>query len=139
MKKENLVKYMSKIHFDKKNLAEYIDDEKGIRYTVTLGHLMPSLERITATEEELKRLLFEQKVERGMDVLFKKIKETRPALKYEETKKEEDKNIIIDKEYEVYEFWNVTNALNIFKTFNNKQQATKLYENIRKAVIDAME
>lgn len=137
MKKENLVKYMSKIHFDKKNLAEYIDDEKGIRYTVTLGHLMPSLERITATEEELKKLLFEQKVEKGM--VFEKIKETRPALKYEETKKEEDKNILIDKEYEVYEFWNVTNALNILKSFNNKQEATKMYENIRKAVIDAME
>lgn len=137
MKKENLVEYMSKIHFDKKNLAEYIDDEKGIRYTVTLGHLMPSLERITATEEELKKLLFEQKVEK--DIVFEKIKETRPALKYEETKKEEDKNIIIDKEYEVYEFWNVTNALNILKTFNNKQEATKMYENIRKTVIDAME
>lgn len=138
MKTENLENYMKKIHFDyKKNLAEYIDDEIGTRYTVTLGHLIPSLERITATKEELNQLLFDMKIEKGMD--FNIIIEERPVPKYNETKKEEDKNVIIDKKTEVYELWNVVNSLNIFKTFNNKEKAIEFYKDIRKKVVDAME
>jgi hypothetical protein len=138
VKKENLEEYMNKINFEiGHNLAEYTDLEKGIIYPVTLPHLMPNLDYIEATDDELKRLEFDLKIEKGMT--FTKTKITRPYPKYEDTKKEEDKNIIIDKEYEVNQIWNVTNALNFVKTFNNRENAIEFYEDIKNTIISNME
>jgi hypothetical protein len=138
MKKENLEEYMNKINFEiGHNLAEYTDLEKGIIYPVTLPHLIPNLDYIEATDDELKRLEFDLKIEKGMT--FTKTKITRPYPKYEDTKKEEDKNILIDKEYDVNQIWNVTNALNLSRTFNNKKDAIEFYLKTRENIVSHME
>lgn len=135
--KENLTKFMNKITLEKKNLANYKNSEEGIAYTVPIGHLIPRLDYYKLTDEELNRMYFDQKVEKGID--FNKITVKRPYLKYNDTKKEEDKNVIIDKAFEVNQVWNVSNSLGIFNTFNNKETAIKYYEELRKKIVSAIE
>jgi uncharacterized protein YpiB (UPF0302 family) len=138
MKKENLEVFMSKINYDKKNnYIEYIDNEIGRRYSLKIDHIMPVLDYIKATDDELSQLIFDMKIEKGIE--FNKIKEERPFPLYKDTQKEEDKSVIVNKEFNINQIWNVSNPLGIFKTFNNKEDATKFYEKIRNELMSNME
>lgn len=137
MKKENLEEFMSKINYDKKNnYIEYIDNEIGRRHSLKTDHIMPVLDYIKATDDELSQLIFDMKIEKGIE--FNKIKEERPFPLYKDTQKEEDKSVIVNKEFDINQIWNVSNPLGIFKTFNNKEDAIKFYEKIRNEIIDNM-
>ena len=137
MKKENLEEFMSKINYDKKNnYIEYIDNEIGRRYSLKTDHIMPVLDYIKATDDELSQLIFDMKIEKG--IKFNKIKEERPFSLYKDTQKEKDKSVIVNKEFDINQIWNVSNPLGIFKTFNNKEDAIKFYEKIRNEIIDNM-
>ena len=46
-----------------------------------------------------------------------------------------DKDTIVDSTVKVYQVWNVSNGLNIKQSFDNKEDAVKLYEEIKEKVV----
>ena len=62
----------------------------------------------------------------------------RPKPKYEATKKEEDKYTIINSKVKVHEIWNVSNGLGFKKSFNNKEDAMKLYTEINTPILELL-
>ena len=70
------------------------------------------------------------------DVEFNTKMVTRPKIKYEITKNEADKNKLVDSKVKVNEVWNVSNSLKLKKSFNNKEEALKLYDKINQPIIE---
>jgi hypothetical protein len=83
------------------------------------------------TKQELNKLKFEQKVD---SLEYTQVEFSRPTPKSEVTKRDEDKFTLIDKKIKGYAVWNVSNGLNIKKSFTNKEDALKLYNDIDEKV-----
>lgn len=132
MNKENIIEYMDHIKVYNKEISEYINEEKGVKYIVPTPHLLARIEYMELKEEELKSKQFQLQVDKDVEFNTKITKRLRP--KYEITKIEADKFTLTDSEVKVYEVWNVTNGLGIYKSFNNKEDAIKLYDEINKPI-----
>lgn len=130
---ENLTEYMSKVTITNKDISEYKDEDNGTRYIVPTGQLLGKLDYLELTEKELETAKYKLLIDKHID--YKTTMATRPVLKSDITGKEKDKNTIIDSTVKVYQVWNVSNGLNIKQSFDNKEDAIKLYEEIKEKVI----
>lgn len=130
---ENLTEYMSKVTITNKDISEYKDEDNGTRYIVPTGQLLGKLDYLELTEKELETAKYKLLIDKHID--YKTTMATRPVLKSDITGKEKDKNTIIDSTVKVYQVWNVSNGLNIKQSFDNKEDAIKLYEDIKEKVI----
>lgn len=128
---EKLDEYMKKVSIINKDISKYRDEEKGMCYTIPTGKLFPSLEALELTKQELNKFKFEQKID---NLEYSQVEFERPVPKNEVTKREEDKFTLIDKKIKGYAVWNVSNGLNIKKSFVNKEDALKLYNEIDERV-----
>lgn len=136
MNNENIKEYMDKVHIINKDLAEYINEETGVKYMIPMPHLLARIEYTEASKNELDKLLFERAIDR-LEYNSKMTK--RPVVKSTITHDKKDDTTLIDSEIKVYQIWNVTNGLNIKKSFTNKEEAIKLYDEINKKILEAME
>lgn len=132
MLSEKLEDYMKKVIIRNKEISEYVDEEKGNRYTIPTGQLFPRVEYYELTKQELTKMKFESKVD---DLEYSQIEFNRPTPKSEITKRDEDKFTLVDKTIKGYVVWNVSNGLNIKQSFTNKKEAIKLYEEIKSKVV----
>lgn len=130
---ENLTEYMSKVTITNKDISEYKDEDNGTRYIVPTGQLLGKLDYLELTEKELETAKYKLLIDKHID--YKTTMATRPVLKSDITGKDKDKNTIIDSTVKVYQVWNVSNGLNIKQSFDNKEDAIKLYEEIKEKVI----
>jgi hypothetical protein len=130
---ENLTEYMKHITITNKDVSEYVNEENGTRYIVPTGQLLGKLDYLELTEKELEQAKYKLLVDKHID--YKTTMSTRPVLKSDITGKDKDKNTIIDSTVKVYQVWNVSNGLNIKQSFDNKEDAIKLYEEIKEKVI----
>lgn len=130
---ENLTEYMKHITITNKDVSEYVNEENGTRYIVPTGQLLGKLDYLELTEKELEQAKYKLLVDKHID--YKTTMATRPVLKSDITGKDKDKNTIIDSTVKVYQVWNVSNGLNIKQSFDNKEDAIKLYEEIKEKVI----
>ena len=136
MRDENIKDYMSHVRIINKDLAEYVNEETGVKYIIPLANLLCRIEYLEPSESELKTLLFNQSI----DKLEYKTKMTkRPVVKSTITKDKKDEHTLIDSEVKVYQVWNVSNGLNIRKSFTNKEEAIELYDEITNKILEAME
>lgn len=129
MKQENLVEFMKNLKIINKEISEYYDPDKGIKYIVPSSYVWSRVDYLELTNEELKKEIFNQTMEKT-DLEFNYIETTRPAPKYDITKREEDKYTIVDKKVKANQVWLVTNGLKFNKVFNNKEDALKLVDSI---------
>ena len=136
MKIDNIEKYMSKVNVIDKNLSEYYDSEEGVRYIIPTPHLITRVDYLELTDGEFTKAKFEQKVD-NLEYETKMI--DRPKPKYEVTKKEEDRYTIINSKVKVHQIWNVSNGLGVKQSFDNKDEALKLYEKINKPILKLFE
>ena len=136
MNNENIKEYMDKVHIINKDLAEYINEETGVKYMIPMSHLLARIEYTEASKNELDKLLFERAIDR-LEYNSKMAK--RPVVKSTITHDKKDDTTLVDSEIKVYQIWNVTNGLNIKKSFTNKEEAIKLYDEINKKILEAME
>ena len=134
---ENLTEYMKHITITNKDVSEYVNEENGTRYIVPTGQLLGKLDYLELTEKELEQAKYKLLVDKHID--YKTTMATRPVLKSDITGKDKDKNTIIDSTVKVYQVWNVSNGLNIKQSFDNKEDAIKLYEEIKEKVIKLYE
>lgn len=130
---ENLTEYMKHITITNKDVSEYVNEENGTRYIVPTGQLLGKLDYLELTEKELEQAKYKLLVDKHID--YKTTMATRPVLKSDITGKDKDKNTIIDSTVKVYQVWNVSNGLSIKQSFDNKEDAIKLYEEIKEKVI----
>lgn len=129
---ENLIEFMNNIKILNKDIAEYFDEKKGIKYILPTSYIFARCDYLELTNDELKKEKFNQTIDK--DVEFNYIDTTRPMSKYEKTKNEADRFTIIDGKVKVNQIWNVSNGLKVHKTFNNKEDALKLVNEINDKV-----
>lgn len=123
----DLIKFNKNISKVSKEICVYNDD-KGNSFLMPVGKLTCACEYQELDVSAYKQALFEGIIEK--DIEYTKAKVTKQISKYQETKKEQDKYTIIDKEVEVYQVWIVKNGLGLAKPFNNKKEALNLTETL---------
>lgn len=133
MKSESLQEFMSKIEIKNKDIAIYKNEEKGIIYPLSLASLLVRVDYLELTKEELEKAKFEQKIEKKDYQMYDCEK---VVSKYEITKVEADRFTLTTKKIKATHIWNVSNQLGIYSTFENKEDAFKLCEEINNKVIE---
>jgi hypothetical protein len=133
MKEERLTEFMEKVDIKCKDIALYTNKEKGIIYPLSLASLLVRVDYLELTKEELERAKFEQKIEKKDYQMYDCEK---VVSKYEITKVEADRFTLTTKKIKATHIWNVSNQLGIYSTFENKEDAFKLCEEINNKVIE---
>ena len=135
---EKLSEYMKRVDLFNDKISEYTNYEKGVSYTIPTGQLFPRLDYIELSTEKGKakisdyeKAIFDKTIEK-MDYNEVMIKKLVP--KSEITGKSEDFTTIVEKEEKGVQVWVVSNGIGIKECFNNKEEATKLYEDIKEKV-----
>lgn len=129
MVNDDLKTFMNHVEIINKDISEYRNDEKGVYYMIPNSYIWSRCDYLELTNEELKKEKFNQNVN-NVDLKFNYIDSTRPAPKYEQTKVEADRYTIIDAKVKVNQVWVVSNGLKFKNTFNNKEEALKLVNEI---------
>jgi len=124
---KDIVKFMEHIEVINKDLSRYIDEEKGIIFSMNTISLMPSLDYLELDKTQFETGKFEGKIDK-LD--YNIIQIDKPASKYLRTKKEEDKYILENQKVNVRQVWNVINAVGVHKSFTTKEEALKVYNEI---------
>ncbi|MBQ1793675.1 MAG: hypothetical protein II006_03375 [Peptostreptococcaceae bacterium] len=128
MKQESLSEFTKRVNIINKEIAEYYNEETGSKFMIPSSYLWTRVDYLELTNEELKKAIFNQEVDKIDNLKY--IDTTRPAPKYESTKREEDKYTIIDAKVKANQLWLVSNGLKYKETFNNKEDAIKLADKI---------
>ena len=136
MNNENITEYMAHVNVINKDLSEYVNEEKGVKYIIPTPHLIVRIEYKELTESELQQAKFGQQIDKNVEYNTKMT--TRPRPKYEITKNEADRFTLIESKVKVYEVWNVINGLGINQSFNNKDEALKLYDEVNKPILELL-
>lgn len=129
---ENIVDFMKHVTVINKEISEYADEEKGIKYIMPTSYVFARCDYLELTNDELKKEYYNQTIDKGVE--FKYIESTRPTPKYEKTKIEADRFTIIDEKVKVNQIWLVSNGMKVHKTFNNKEEALELVNKINEEV-----
>lgn len=129
---KDLIKFMEKVEIINKDLSRYVDKEKGIIFSIGTVQLFPTLDYLELDEKQYETALFEGKIDK-LD--YNTIVIQRPALKYERTKKEEDKNLLENKSVEVKQIWNIINPVGAHKSFATLEEAIMVYDEIYDGII----
>lgn len=125
---ENLNDFMSKITILNKDISEYFDEEKGVKFLVPNSYIWARVDYYELTNDEMKKAIFEETIDKVENTNY--IDSKRRQSKYETTKNEADRWTIIEAKVKVNQIWVVSNGMKYKNTFNNKEEALKLYNNI---------
>lgn len=137
---KDLLKFYKQVKRERDGVIAYGDD-KGNYFVVALApkyqhiaQLLVNCEYIEADAVQLKTLLYNGDIDKNM--VFKKEVVTRPISKYEITKKERDKAVIVDHEVEVSKIWVVKNGFKLTKSFDNKEEALALVNELNNKLFE---
>ena len=130
-----LNKFMEKVEIINKDLSIYKDQEKGMLFYLNTVQLLTRVEPLELDKEQYQIALFEKKVE---DLEYKKETIKRVVPKNTITKNDKDKYTLTNKEVIVKKVYNVANALNVKKSFVNKDEAMEYAEEINKTIIEKL-
>lgn len=133
---ESLQEFMKKIEFKNKDVVYYVNKDKGSAYPLSPAHLLCRVDKLELTKEELDRAYYEMKVDKKD---YKFYSTVRQVPKYNETKIEADKNKVIDKKIMATRIYNVSNQAGIHQSFENFEDAIKLFKEINNKVLEGME
>ena len=126
-----LNKFMEKVDIINKDLSVYKDNEKGMLFYLNTVQLLVRVEPLELDKEQYKIALFEKKVE---DLKYKEEKIKRVVPKNTITKDDKDKYTLTNKEVIIKKVYNVANALNVKKSFVDKEEAMQYAEAINKGI-----
>ena len=124
---KDIIKFMENVKLFNKDLSRYEDRNKGIIFSIGTVQLFPTLDYLELDNKQYETALFEGKIDK-LD--YNTIVIQRPALKYERTKKEEDKNLLENKSVEVKQIWNLINPVGAHKSFTTLEEAVRAYDKI---------
>ena len=132
---KDIVSFMKNVEIINKDFSRYIDNEKGIIFSLNTVQLLPRLDYMELDKTKYETSKFEQKID---NLEYNIIKVDKPSSKYARTKKEEDRFIIENQKVSVRQVWNVVNALGIHKSFTTKEEATKVYNELYDEVMQKL-
>jgi hypothetical protein len=133
MIEKDLDKFWNNVQIFSKELSKYEDNKKGIVAMLPTPQLFVSCDYKNWSEPQYKQALFNREI--AKDLKLNSIKITTQIDKSVKTKKDKDKGIIIDEEINGFEAWQVKNGIGIVKTFNNKEDALKLVNEINDKIM----
>lgn len=133
----NLTEFMKHIRLGNKDISKYEDEDKGIMYHLNTIQLLTKVERLELSSEEFKKAEFECKIDKNLE--YDIIEVERPQPKYNITKKKEDMYTIVNSKVKVRVVWNVSNALGIYKSFTNKDDALEYAKEINANILPFFE
>ena len=126
-----LNKFMEKIEIINKDLSIYKDQEKGMMFYLNTVQLLVRVEPLELDKEQYQIALFEKKIE---DLEYERETITRVVPKNKITKNGKDKYTLTNKEVIVKKVYNVANALNVKKSFVDKDEAMEYAEEINNRI-----
>lgn len=138
---ESIQEFMDKITFKTSELALYEDKEKGVCYPLSIASLLVRVDYLELEKGNpnmagaLEKAIFEKKID-NKDYKIVDIDKT--ISKYEITKREADKVVLTTKKVKGVRIYNVSNQLGIHTTFEDKEEAFKLGEEINKRIFEYM-
>lgn len=135
MKKESLQEFMEKITIVCKELSEYKNEETGLLYPLSTATLLTRVDYLELTKEELDKAKFEEKVQKKE---YKMYDCERIVPKYEITKIDADKYTLTTKKVKATHIYNVSNQVGIISSFEDKEEAFKLCNEINEKVYNAI-
>lgn len=124
---KDLLKFMEKVEIINKDFSRYKDEEKGIMFSFNTAQLFPTLDYLELDKTQFETGKFENKIDK-LD--YNIIQIEKPSSKYARTKKEEDRFVLENQKVNVRQVWNILNALGVHKSFTNKEEALKVYNEI---------
>ena len=133
MIEESLKEFMDNVEIKNKNVAIYKNNEKGLQYCLSLTHLLCRVDYLELTKEELMKAKFEQKVD-NIDYQMYDCEKLVP--KSDITKLDADKFTLTTKKIKATHIYNVSNQVGIHTTFENKEEAFKLCDEINNMVCE---
>lgn len=125
--KENIEQFMDHVEIINRDFSRYKNDDKGIIFTLNTVQLLPRIDYLELDKAAYDKAKFENAID---NLEYTTANVSKPTSKYSITKKEEDKFTITSQMVAVRLVWNVVNALGLHKSFTNKEDALKLYEEI---------
>ena len=130
---KDILKFMDHIEIINKDISRYVDEEKGVMFSMNTISLMPSLDYLELDKAQFETGKFEGKIDK---LEYNIIKVDRPASKYLRTKDEKDKYVLENQKTDVRQVWNLINPVGVHKCFTTKEEALeeykKIYERISK-------
>ena len=126
-----LNKFMEKVEIINKEISIYKDTEKGMLFYLNTVQLLTRVEPLELDKEQYQIALFEKKIE---DLEYERETIKRVVPKNTITKNDKDKYTLTNKEVIVKKVYNVANALNVKKSFVDKEEAMKYAEEINKNI-----
>ena len=85
MKNESLREYMGHIKVINKEVSEYSNEEKGIKYIMPTAQLIVKVDYLELTKEELQTAKFKEMIDKNKD--YKQVEAVRVVSKESITKK----------------------------------------------------
>lgn len=133
---KDLIKFNENITKITKEIAKY-EDNKGNYTLIPIGQLMCGCEYMELDEVMYKKALFEKIIEK--DAKYNKIKTTKVVDKSTITHNKKDQGTLIDNEVEVSQVWVVKNGLGLTKSFDNKDKALELVNELNNKYLEMAE
>lgn len=138
MKDERLEEFMSKIDFTDGKVAIYSNEERGCIYPITIPTLLCRVDCLELSSSkkpagELEIAKFRGQIE---DKEYTIIDLEKLVPKSEITHNEDDLYTITKKTYKGAKIYNVSNQAGIFTSFEDKESAIKLCNEINKKVLE---
>ena len=127
----DLIKFNGLVQLINKDLSLYRDDEKGMMFYLNTVQLLTRVEPLELDKSQYEIALFEKKIDK-LD--YKEETIERPTPKNRVTKREEDKYTLVMEKVKVKKVYNVANALNVKKSFVDKEEAMKYAETINNRI-----
>ena len=135
MEKE-LNKFYDNITFINKELAKY-EDEKGNIQLIPIGQLLCTLTYNELDSKQYETAIFGNIIDKDLE--YEKGTIIKAVNKYEITKNKNDRNVIVDKEVEIYKVWILQNNLQVMKSYNNLKEAKAKLEEINNKILKQAE
>jgi hypothetical protein len=128
----DLIKFNDLVDVINKDLSLYKDTEKGMMFYINTVQLLTRVEPLELDKSQYEIALFEKKIDK-LD--YKEEFIERPTPKNRITKKDEDKYTLVMEKVKVKKVYNVANALNVKKSFVDKEEAMKVSTEINKTIL----
>ena len=132
----DLIKFNENITKVTKEIAKY-EDNKGNYTLIPVAQLLCNIEYMELDEIMYKKALFEKIIEK--DVEYNKIKTTKVVDKSTITRNKKDQETLVDNEVEVSQVWVVKNGIGLTKSFDSKDKALELVNELNNKYLEMAE
>lgn len=131
MIEERIEEFMKHITIKNEKIAEYVNEEKGIRYPLNTPQLLCRVDKLELDTKELDVAKFKQQIENKE---YNTVDITKLVPKNEITKVDADKFTITEKKTKGSIIYNVSNQIGIHNSYESLEDAFNMCEKINKEV-----